>query len=264
MPTCKLRGIEMAYTDRGQGQPLVLLHGFPLDRRVWDDCCALLENQYRVITPDLRGFGQTAFGGPFTIRSLADDVRELLIALDALPCILGGLSMGGYVALAFAEAFASDLNGLILIDTKSAADSTEAKQSRQQMSDLTRSGGSTAVASQMFPKMIAPASRGSAAAAKLLAIMEGCPALTIEHALAAMRDRADYTPMLARQEAPVLIVVGAEDAIASPAIARAMHEATPNSRLAIIPAAGHMAPIEQPAAFAEAVTDRLQGRKLTA
>lgn len=257
MAICKLNDVNIAYNDRGVGPTLVLLHGFPLDSSVWDDAADLLEGTFRLITPDLRGFGRSADRKPFTIESLADDVHRFLVAIGAAPCILGGLSMGGYVALAFAKKYPGVLKGLALIDTKSAADSPEAKQGRQQMIELVRKSGSSAIAEQMFPKMIAKTSAGSPAAKKLRTIMEACPPLTIEHALAAMRDREDYTALLSTLPMPVLIVVGDQDAIASPEIARTMHKAAPQSRLAIIPGAGHMAPIEQPQQFADAMCREL-------
>ncbi len=257
MAICKLDDVEIAYNDRGVGPALVLLHGFPLDSSVWDDAADFLEGKFRVITPDLRGFGRSADRKAFTIESLADDVHRFISAVDAVPCILGGLSMGGYVALAFAKKYPGDLKGLALIDTKAAADSPEAKEGRQKMIDLVRASGSSAIADQMFPKMIAQASAGAAAAKKLRSIMEACPALTIEHALAAMRDREDFTALLPKLEIPLLIVVGEQDAIASPEIARAMHKSAPRSRLLIIRGAGHMAPIEQPQAFADAIRMQL-------
>lgn len=253
MPTCKANGIKIEYEERGSGPALVLLHGFPLDRRIWDDALKLLAAKFRVIAPNLRGFGQSTDDSPFTIESLAKDVHHFLDLIGALPCVLGGLSMGGYVAQGYAQQYPSDLNGLVLIDTKSAADTPEQKQGRQAMIDLVRKSGSKAVADQMFPKMIAAASAKSPAAQKLRSMMEACPPVTIEHALAAMRDRQDYTAMLPRLGKPILIVVGAEDAIASPEVARAMHAAAPGSKLAIIPGAGHMAPLENPKAFAEAM-----------
>jgi len=233
------------------------LHGFPLDNRVWNDAIDFLENKFRVIAPDLRGFGRSVSNQTFSVESLADDIHQLLASIGALPCFLGGLSMGGYVALAFVKKYLSDLRGLALIDTKAASDSPEAKQGRQQMIDLVRDAGSKAIADQMFPKMIALQSVNSVAAQKLRSIMDACPPLTIEHALAAMRDRADYTALLPMLTIPILIVVGAEDAIASPDVARAMHAAAPGSSVAVIPEAGHMAPLENPRAFADAMIAEL-------
>src|SRR4051794_16033318 len=118
----------LPYTDRGRGEPLVLLHGFPLDRRMWDAQTEKLSDHYRVIAPDLRGFGQSRRSDPFTIESLADDTHLFLEQLAAAPCVLAGLSMGGYVALAYAKKYAADLRGLVLVDTKAEADSPQAKE----------------------------------------------------------------------------------------------------------------------------------------
>jgi pimeloyl-ACP methyl ester carboxylesterase len=248
-----INNVTLAFDDRGDGPPLALLHGFPLDSRVWDDAADRLRRSARIITLDLRGFGQSACGTPFTLDVLAEDVHALLSAIGALPCRLGGLSMGGYVALAFARRFAVDLERLLLIDTKAAADTAEARAGRDQMIQLARTGGSGAVARQMFPRMLAPASQTCPVAGRLLQIMESCPAKTIEHALAAMRDRPDYTPLLPRLSMPVLIMAGEHDAITPPSMAREMQAAIDNAQLAIIPEAGHMSPLENPAAFAAAV-----------
>src|SRR5690348_16224827 len=111
-----INGTTLSYREHGSGLPVVLLHGFPLDGRIWKSQIGNLSKQYRVIAPDLRGFGQSKSNTPFTMKSLAQDICYLLRAIDATPCVLGGLSMGGYVALAFAKEYQSDLRGLMLID----------------------------------------------------------------------------------------------------------------------------------------------------
>src|SRR5688572_5793193 len=118
MPERNVNGTTIAYEEKGQDTPLVLLHGFPLDSRIWKEQVASLSDRFRVITPDLRGFGRSKSNEPFTMESLADDVHALLADIGALPAILGGLSMGGYVALAYAKKYPTDLLGLMLIDTK--------------------------------------------------------------------------------------------------------------------------------------------------
>src|SRR4051794_25274200 len=105
-----INDVLTSYQEQGSGKPLVLLHGFPLDWRIFDQQVAELSKRCRVIAPDLPGFGQSKSDKPFTIASLADHVHELLKSLDALPCALGGLSMGGYVALAFAKKYPKDLS----------------------------------------------------------------------------------------------------------------------------------------------------------
>ena len=261
MPICSLDNLKIAYSDRGAGPVLVLLHGFPLDSSIWDDSSEYLEQHFRVITPDLRGFGRTANEQPFTLESLADDVHQLLTQLHLAPYFLGGLSMGGYIAQALAKKYPSDLHTLVLINTKSAADTPEGKKGRDQMIELVRKSGSRAIAEQMFPKMIAAGSAQSPAAKKLRLIMEACPSLTIEHALSAMRDREDYTQLLSTFAKPILIIVGDQDPIASPDVARAMHAAAPKSRLAVIPSAGHMSPLEQPRAFADTLIADLRAHR---
>src|SRR5688500_18531358 len=136
----------LPYTDRGRGDPVVFLHGFPLDRRVWDAQAAKLSDRHRVIAPDFRGFGRSANDEPFTIESLADNIHTFVDQLVAKPCVLVGLSMGGYVALAYAKMFPEDLRGLVLVDTKAEGDTAEGKAGRQKMIELVRSSGATAVA----------------------------------------------------------------------------------------------------------------------
>jgi pimeloyl-ACP methyl ester carboxylesterase len=259
MPQQSLNGTTLFYEERGTGLPLVLLHGFPLDHRIWKAQIAELSKQYRVIAPDLRGFGQSKSNAPFSMISLAEDICALLRSIDAIPCVLGGLSMGGYVALAFAREYMNDLKGLMLIDTRAEADTADGKAGRAKMIDLVRKAGSKAVADQMMPKMLAEktAIEKPAVAQELRHIMEACPACTIEHALGAMRDREDFTEFLPSVSVPTLIIVGQHDAITPPKMADAMHQQIPRSKLATIPDAGHMSPMEQPGAVTRAMQEFL-------
>jgi len=262
MPTHPASGATLSYTDRGSGPPLVLLHGFPLDGRVWDDQAAGLADRCRVIVPDLRGFGQSKSDAPFTIESLADDVHALLAGIGALPCVLGGLSMGGYVALAYAKKYPADLRGLALIDTRAEGDSPEGKAGRAKMIETARGpGGAKAVADQMMPKMVAADARDHRPdlVRRLRGVMEACPPLTIEHALAAMRDRPDFTADLSSIRTPALIVVGDTDAITPPAMAETLHKGIAGSTLAVVKGAGHMAIMEQPAQVNQALRRFMDG-----
>jgi pimeloyl-ACP methyl ester carboxylesterase len=254
MPTRKVKGVTFVYSETGQGTALVLVHGFPLDRRIWEDQLVNLSADCRVVAPDLRGFGDTHSDTPFTIESLADDLHMLLDDVG-LPCVLGGLSMGGYVALAFARKYPTDLLGLVLVDTRAEADTPEGKQGRQKMIDLARTSGSSAVADQMMPKMTAPGleQRRPEVAGMLRSIMNDCPPKTIEHALAAMRDRPDLTGFLPSIKVPTLVIVGDADAITPVASAEAMQRAIPNATLTVITGAGHMSPMEEPAQVNHAI-----------
>ena len=262
MPNRDVNGVSYSYTDQGTGAPpLVLLHGFPLDRRMWDAQVPVLSSGRRVIAPDLRGFGQSRSEEPFTIESLADDVHALLEGIGALPCVLAGLSMGGYVALAYVRKYPADLRGLILADTKAEADTPQAKEGRQKLIDSVRASGAKAAADAMEPKMLAPdtAQHRPHVAKTLRGLMEACPPRTIENALAAMRDRPDRSGELASVRVPTLIVVGDADAITPPAVAEAMQKAIPGSELVTVRGAGHMAPMEQPEQVNQAIRRFLEG-----
>ena len=255
MPQRGVNGATLNYEERGTGTPLVLLHGFPLDSRIWREQIAGLSDRFRVIAPDLRGFGQSKSNDSFSMESLADDVHALLADLQALPCILGGLSMGGYVALAYAKKYPNDLRGVALIDTKAEGDTAEGKAGREKMIELARTQGTEAVAEQMMPKMLAPDADKTRPQVKreLDQIMNAQTPLTIEHALAAMRDRPDLVASLASIAVPTLVIVGEHDAITPPAGAEKMSKAIPKNTYVVIRGAGHMSPMEQPQQVTDAV-----------
>lgn len=250
MPTHTLAdGDSLYFEDRGKGLPLVLLHGFPLSNEMWPSQIADLSSVCRVIAPDFRGFGRSKSDKPFTIDSIAADVHALLKSIGALPCIVAGLSMGGYVALAFVREFAGDTKGLVLIDTRADGDSPQAKESRSKTIDLVREKGPAAIADAMIPRLLAPgADEGRPELARSLRKMiESSPAKTIEHALVALRDRPDSTPLLSGIAVPTLVIVGDGDQITPVDLAEGMHKAIPGSKLSVVRGAGHMTPIEQPA-----------------
>jgi pimeloyl-ACP methyl ester carboxylesterase len=262
MPYRTVNDTLLSYQEQGAGNPLVLIHGFPLDGRIFDEQIGALSKKFRVIVPDLPGFGQSNSDKPFTIASLADDVHALLAAMDALPCALGGLSMGGYVSLSFAKKYPQDLSRLILIDTRAEGDSPEGKESRNKMIDLVQAKGATAVADQMLPKMFSEQTlkANGEPVKKLRDIMEHCLPKTIEHALMAMRDREDYVSMLASIRVPTLIVVGEQDSITPPKMAQAMHEKIVGSKLVQIPGAGHVSTMERPQEVSETIEEFLNAR----
>jgi pimeloyl-ACP methyl ester carboxylesterase len=263
MATQSVNGTTLHYVEKGAGDPLVLLHGFPLDARMWQGQIDELSSRWRVIAPDFRSFGRSAAGGPFTVPSLADDTHALLAALGAVPCALAGLSMGGYVAMNYARKYPQTLRGLVLVDTKDAADNAEQRENRNRMIEVARSKGSAAIAEMMIGKMLSPDTleHRPAQVQALRAMMEACPAETIAHALAALRDRPDMTEELAKIAVPTLIIVGDADAITPPAVAEGMKKRIAGSQLALIRGAGHMAPMEQASQVNRAMRQFLEGLK---
>jgi len=269
MPERDIHGVKIYYTEHGstapsQGAakpPLVLVHGFPLDSRMWEAQIAALAPARRVVAPDLRGFGRSRSDAPFTLESLADDLHALLSAVGALPCVLAGLSMGGYVALAYVKKYPADLRGLVLVNTKAEADTAEGKQSRDKMIELARTQGSKAVADQMMPKMLAKDAAGQRPqiATALRQIMESCPPTTMANALTAMRDRPDRSGELSAIKVPTVVLVGDADAITPPNVAESMARKIPGAQLVVIHGAGHMSPMEQPEQANRAMRAYLDG-----
>jgi len=243
---------QMAYDSVGRGPALVLLHAFPFDSRMWRQTAAALAGQRQVITPDMRGFGLSDGGaGDFSIADLADDVARLLDALKLSAATVGGLSMGGYVALAFARHHRDRLKSLILADTKAAADTPEARQGRQAAIELVESQGVAALLEKQIPRLLAAAaSEGLRAEVRALGAQ---PVDTVVAAIRALRDRPDRSAELPAITSPTLIVVGSEDALSAPAEARSMAAAMPNARVVEIPGAGHLSNLENPDAFAAAL-----------
>jgi pimeloyl-ACP methyl ester carboxylesterase len=230
--------------------PLVLLHGFPMDGRIWDDQVNGLADVALVTPVDLFNL-RAARAGPFSIDDLADGVHRVVGDADQ-PCVLGGLSMGGYVALSVADRYPADVRGLVLFDTKATADDAAARRGRDAMIDLARTGGTEAVADAMLPKLLSPRAPSDVVDA-MRRIMTSLRPDTIAHALAAMRDRPDRTGVLARIAVPTLAIVGADDGPTPPAVVDAMRRQIRGAELAVIPDAGHVTPIEQPTAVNDAL-----------
>jgi pimeloyl-ACP methyl ester carboxylesterase len=248
MPDINLNGVTLHYTDQGQGLPLVLIHGFPFDGHMWDAQVAGLSDRCRVIIPDMPGFGGSRTDRPYTIKSLADDLHTFLAQINALPCVFGGLSMGGYISFAFVTRYPKDLKGLVLIDTKCQADNSEAKQNRMKTIETSRTLGLKPIADQMVPKLLAPDTLQNKpeVVQRLRTIIEASSLQGIEYASLAMRDRRDYGSELPSIPVPTLILVGDADVLSPPPIATAMCAQIPRAEVVLIRGAGHMSPMEQP------------------
>ncbi len=245
-----VNGIRLAYSDRGQQHPTVLLliHGFPLNRHMWDAQLAGLSDQFRVIAPDLRGAGDSDVPpGPYAVDQYAGDLAALLDHLAVPQVVLGGLSMGGYVALAFWRRHAPRVRAMILLDTRSEADSPEARANRDAAIARVPRDGAEAFAREQLQRLLAPASLANTRlAGKALAIMATASVEGVVSTLYCLRDRPDSRPTLPTIHVPALIVVGDKDQVTPPAVAQSMAEAIPGARLLTIRQAGHLSPLEQP------------------
>jgi 3-oxoadipate enol-lactonase len=263
----ELNNFKMAYSDQGARMPLVFVHGYPLNRRIWQPQLEGLSGEVRVIAPDLRGHGEsTATPPPYSMDSHADDLHSLLQKLELpLPIVLCGLSMGGYVSLAYIRRYPQDIAGLILTATRAAADSSEGRQNREKAIRLAEGQGAAAIADGMLAKLLAPGTyeANTRLVEETYQIMLQTSLAGIVGDLMGMKDRPDSTPLLEHIHQPVLIIHGADDQIIPVAEARGMQAALPDAELVIIGEAGHLVNLEQPEQFNAAVTQWLHHTRLS-
>lgn len=260
MSVARVRGIELAYEVSGEGSPIVLLHGFPFNRTLWREQAGALSKHYRVITVDLRGHGETtATRDPATMEEMAEDVAALLGELGIARVVLGGLSMGGYVALAFSRLFPERVRALILADTRPQADTGEARLAREEMATRVLDEGMQTIADTMLPKLLAPSThveRPEVVARVREMILNTAPQGAAS-ALRGMAVRSDHTKFLREINCPTLIIVGGLDQITPLADAELMNREIRGSRLEVIAEAGHVSNVERPAEFNRALENFL-------
>jgi pimeloyl-ACP methyl ester carboxylesterase len=253
--------MTLAYDLDGQGTPLVLLHAFPYDRRMWQPQRAELAQICRMLTPDLPGFGRSPDVPGVTIDGMADAVLRCLDGAGIhRPTIVGGLSMGGYVALAFARKYPDRLRGLILADTRAEPDDDAGKANRDRAITAVKTDGAEAFAEAQLPKQLGPDTLKSRPDVVELARAIATTQRTegIVAALAALRDRPDARPGLTLVHVPTLILVGEDDAITPPAMAETLNTGIKGSKLVRIPGAGHLSNLENAAAYTVAVREFLK------
>lgn len=262
--TIRWRETNPAASPDNHPCPIVLLHAFPLSAAMWEPQFDAFSH-WRVIAPDVRGFRSPdgppveAPGEP-TMEELAMDVEHVLDALGVSSAVIGGLSMGGYLAFALYRRAPDRFRGLVLADTRAGADSEDAKAGRRKMQSLADSGGAAAVADDMMPKLLGETTRREqpAVVARVRSLIHANSAEAIKGAIGAMMTRQDSRPFLPTIPCPTLIVVGEEDGLTPVSASQEMQQAIPGSRLVTIPRAGHLSNMEQPDAFNAALARYLE------
>jgi 3-oxoadipate enol-lactonase len=252
-------GGSLSVFDAGRGTPVLFVHGFPLDATMWRAQLEAFAADYRVIAPDLRGFGASAAAfpavasieqvRPLTMEGHADDLADMVDAMEIHePIVFCGLSMGGYVGWQFLRKFPERVHALIACDTRSGADNAMGAEVRRKMAAQVMDRGSTMVAEQMPTKLFAPRTmteRLSVVDAVKHMILN-TPATTIAAAQLGMAERPDVGGWLHTIRVPTLMICGEHDALTTVDTMKADAERVPGARLVIIPDAGHMAPMELP------------------
>jgi pimeloyl-ACP methyl ester carboxylesterase len=248
-------GVQSAFTDQGEGLPLVFIHGFPLSRGAWSKQVDAFQETHRVIAPDLRGFGESgASSGPVFMNRYAEDIHALLMHLGTGPVVLAGHSMGGYVALAFAKAFPELLRGLVLVGTKAGGDAPEVAAARRASAEKVRKEGIASVVESMAPKMLSAGNTDAGMALAVRNLMQPASPEGVIGALLGMAERPDAGAWVGMLRVPTLVVAGADDILILPSESQSLAKAIPEAQLTLIPKAGHLVAFEQPVAFNEALS----------
>ena len=263
VPEYRTSNGPMAYVERGEGpeDPVVLLHAFPLNSRMWAPQIKALAGHRRVIAPDYPGFGKSPRPpAQPDVRYYAEQVGELLDKLKLDRVVLGGLSMGGYVAFACLRLFPERVSALLLANTRPEPDDKDAREARRETAHRVAEQGVRVLPKLQMERLLAPDTmennkdvvefvRGM--------ILESSPDGVVA-ALGAMRERPDSTDLLGRINIPTLVVVGVDDALSTPEIMGGMAERIPDSRHATLPKAGHLSNLEAPEGFNAALCEFLE------
>jgi 3-oxoadipate enol-lactonase len=251
-----VHGVNLAVEVHGEGPTVLFVHGYPLDRTLWRHQMDSVRG-WRRIAPDLRGMGESdAPDLGYSMNTYAADLAGLLDVLGVDEVVLCGLSMGGYVCFEFLRHWRSRVKGLVLMDTREAADSPDARRGRELAITMVREGGPAAIADSMVPQLLSPVTQRRAdIVARVRSTIENTPVAGLVGALAAMRDRDDSESLLpSLADLPTLILVGEDDQLTPPHEARRIVQAIPGAQLEVVSGAAHLPPIEQP----EETTARLQ------
>lgn len=240
----------------------MLLHAFPLGARMWEPQAPLATRGWHVVMPQFRGFDTTE-ASPRQAASLDDYAQDVVDVLDELRverAVVGGLSMGGYVALSLYRRVPERFAGLLLADTRAEADSDGSRANRRRLIDVAGASGASAIADEMLPTLLGDTTAATqpTLADRVRALILSNPVATIQAALGAMMTRADSTSLLTSISVPTLVVVGSEDRLTPPALSVAMAAAIPGAELVTVPRAGHLSNLEQPVLFNDAVVSFLE------
>jgi len=263
VPEYRTSNGPMAYVEHRESpeDPVVLLHAFPLNSRMWAPQIKALAGHRRVIAPDYPGFGKSPRPpAQPDVRYYAEQVGGLLDKLKLDRVVLGGLSMGGYVAFACLRLFPERVSALLLANTRPEPDDEDAREARRETAHRVAEQGVRVLPKLQMERLLAPNTmeynkdvvefvRGM--------ILESSPDGVVA-ALGAMRERPDSTDLLQRINIPTLVVGGVDDTLSTPEIMGGMAERIPDSRHATLPKAGHLSNLEAQEGFNAALCEFLE------
>jgi 3-oxoadipate enol-lactonase len=241
---------------------LVLLHAFPLHSGMWRPQFEEPPAGWRIIAPDLPGFGANppADANALGMDDAADRVALLLNTLDVRRVVLGGLSMGGYVSFALLRRYPALLRGLLLCDTRATPDADDVRRGRLESAAKAETTGTSELVEGMLGRMLSPVTQRAAPAlvADVRSMMQEAPAASVAAALRGMAERPDSTPLLRSISVPTQVMVGADDEITPAAEVQMLARAIPGAAVLVIDGAGHLPNLERPAEFNRALASYLE------
>jgi pimeloyl-ACP methyl ester carboxylesterase len=238
--------------DRGNGPAILLIHAFPLNRTMWAHQIASLTSHFRLIAPDIRGFGESQPPSPWTMDEMAGDLHSLLDSLGIQTCAVAGVSMGGYIALPFWLKSPQRVSRLVLANTRARADNEAEKAARNEMIAAIQQNGAAILPDRMLPRLLRPNAPHDVVLT-VRKMIEGVNASAATYAAMAMRDRVDFSTSLHRLDCPTMVVTGADDVIIRAEDSRALAGAIPNCQFVSIPNSGHLSNLENPEEFNRAL-----------
>lgn len=254
MPRVTVNGINIDYTDTGgSGTPALLIHAFPLNAQMWEPQIESLGDRFRLIVPDLKGFGSSdAPDDPaaYSMDAYADEVAAVVDHAGVDKAVVVGLSLGGYIGLAFLRKHRERVRALVLADTRAEADTPEGAAKRTSQQQQVRAESTSGLIDALANALLGGATREKKpdVVERAKHLMDN-PAAGFIGALEAMKQRPDSTDLLTSITVPTLVIVGENDTVTPPELSRKVHEHVGGSRLVVIPEAGHLSNLEAPEAF---------------
>jgi pimeloyl-ACP methyl ester carboxylesterase len=256
----------LSYFDSAPGnrdaRVILLIHAFPLGAAMWEPQAKALPAGWRLIAPDVRGFGGSTIDEPDTDPQMDDysnDALDLLRDLGIASAVVGGMSMGGYAAMALLRRQPAVAQAVVLADTRASADTPEGRANRRGMLALVDREGPSGVARDMMPRLLGKTTQGinPEIEAFVRRLIKQQSPVAVRSAIHRMMHRPDSTPLLPGIKVPTLVITGEEDELIPVDESRAMAKAIPGATLVIVPRAGHLANLEQPEAFNKALHEFL-------
>ncbi|WP_448529082.1 alpha/beta fold hydrolase [Raineya sp.] len=252
---------NLAYTEKGKGSVVVLLHGFCESKAIWKDFMNELSKYFRVIAIDLGGFGESAnaLPEPCSMETMAEQVFQTIQNLQVSQAAFVGHSMGGYVALALAEKYPTMLEKLCLFHSTALADSPEKKENRNKVIEFVQKAGVEAFISN-FVKPLFYEGRWQELQQEIHFLEEigkETPLKTIVSVLAAMRDRKSRLDMLAKVNFPVFYIIGKQDTAVVWESYQEQLQKIPKAQTLILDNTGHVGMLERPQETLQALKDFL-------